>query len=205
MNILRLPAPTPCPISAGRRCCSGCRQAEPAVRGLEARHFYLVHWQGGDLRRLEALVFGDPAGPDRPPTEGPGKSAATTICIAPRPGTISPWSTKATDILRNCGLTSVARIERGTEYRILADGPFSPASLLPLLHDRMTEAVLHDDAALFSEVAPRPLQRVSLAEGAAALERANVEMGLALSGRRDPLPVRRLRRRSGATRPTSSW
>ena len=45
----------------------------------------------------------------------------------------------------------------------------------------MTEAVLHEDASLFSEVAPRPLQRVSLAEGAAALERANGEMGLALS------------------------
>ena len=46
----------------------------------------------------------------------------------------------------------------------------------------MTEAVLHEDDALFCEVAPRPLQRVSLAEGPAALERANVEMGLALSG-----------------------
>ena len=182
MNILRLPGPNALSDFRREALLQRCRQAEPAVRGLEARHFYLVHWQGGDLRRLEALVFGDLAGPDRPPTEGPDKSAATTICIAPRPGTISPWSTKATDILRNCGLASVARIERGTEYRILADGPFSPAALLPLLHDRMTEAVLHEDDALFCEVAPRPLQRVSLAEGPAALERANVEMGLALSG-----------------------
>ena len=182
MNILRLPGPNALSDFRREALLQRCRQAEPAVRGLEARHFYLVHWQGGDLRRLEALVFGDLAGPDRPPTEGPDKSAATTICIAPRPGTISPWSTKATDILRNCGLASVARIERGTEYRILADGPFSQASLLPLLHDRMTEAVLHEDDALFCEVAPRPLQRVSLAEGPAALERANVEMGLALSG-----------------------
>ena len=181
MNILRLPGSNA--LSDFRRevLLQRCRQAEPAIRGLEARHFYLVHWQGGDRGRLEALVSGDPAGPDRTPTEGPGMSPATTICIAPRPGTISPWSTKATDILRNCGLTSVARIERGTEYRILADGPFNPASLLPLLHDRMTEAVLNDDEALFSEVAPRPLQRVSLAEGPAALERANGEMGLALS------------------------
>ena len=181
MNILRLPGPNA--LSDFRRdvLLLRCRQAEPAVRGLEARHFYLVHWQDGDRNRLEALVFGDAAGPDGPPTEGPGDPGDTTIRIAPRPGTISPWSTKATDILRNCGLTSVARIERGTEYRILSDGPFSPASLLPLLHDRMTEAVLHDDAALFSEVPPRPLQRVSLAEGPAALERANGEMGLALS------------------------
>ena len=181
MNILRLPGPNALSDFRREALLQRCRQAEPAVRGLEARHFYLVHWQGGDLRRLEALVFGDLAGPDRPPTEGPDKSAATTICIAPRPGTISPWSTKATDILRNCGLASVARIERGTEYRILADGPFSPAALLPLLHDRMTEAVLQEAAPLFSEVAPRPLQRVSLAEGPAALVRANGEMGLALS------------------------
>ena len=181
MNILRLPGPNA--LSDFRRdaLLQRCRQAEPAVRELEARHFYLVHWKGGARSRLEALVFGAAAASDRSPTEGPGKGGDTSICIAPRPGTISPWSTKATDILRNCGLTSVARIERGTEYRILADGPFSPASLLPLLHDRMTEAVLHEDAALFSEVAPRPLQRVSLAEGAAALERANGEMGLALS------------------------
>ena len=182
MNILRFPGPNALSDFRREALLQRCRQAEPAVRGLEARHFYLVRWQGGDLPRLEALVFGDPAGPDRPPTKGPGISASTTICIAPRLGTISPWSTKATDILRNCGLTSVARIERGTEYRILADGPFSPAVLLPLLHDRMTEAVLQDDASLFSEVAPRRLQRVSLAEGPAALERANVEMGLALSG-----------------------
>ena len=181
MNILQLPGPSA--LSDFRRgaLLQRCRQAEPAVRGLETRHFYLVHWQGGDRGRLEALVFGDAACPDRPPTEGPGDGGDTSICIAPRPGTISPWSTKATDILRNCGLTSVARIERGTEYRILADGPFSPASLLPLLHDRMTEAVLQEDDALFSEVAPRPLQLVSLAEGPAALERANGEMGLALS------------------------
>ena len=181
MNILRLPGPNALSDFRREALLQRCRQAEPALLGLEARQFYLVHWQGGDRDRLEALVFGDPACPGRTPTESPGISAATSICIAPRPGTISPWSTKATDILRNCGLASVARIERGTEYRILADGPFSPASLLPLLHDRMTEAVLHEDDALFSEVAPRPLQRVSLAEGPAALERANGEMGLALS------------------------
>ncbi len=181
MNILRLPGPNALSDFRREALLQRCRQAEPAVRGLEARHFYLVRWEGGDLGRLDALVFAAAAGPDRPGSDRPNTPAATSICIAPRPGTISPWSTKATDILRNCGLTSVARIERGTEYRILADGPFSAASLLPLLHDRMTEAVLHEDAALFSEVAPRPLQRVSLAEGAAALERANGEMGLALS------------------------
>ena len=91
MNILRLPGPNALSDFRREALLQRCRQAEPAVRGLEARHFYLVHWQGGDRGRLEALVFGDPAGPGRPPpTEGPGISAATSICIAPRPGTISP-------------------------------------------------------------------------------------------------------------------
>ena len=157
MNILRLPGPNALSDFRREALLQRCRQVEPAVQGLEARHFYLVHWDGGDRGRLDALVFGNPAGLDRPPTQGLDEGGDTSICIAPRPGTISPWSTKATDILHNCGLTSVARIERGTEYRILADGPFSPASLLPLLHDRMTEAILEEDAALFSEVAPRPL------------------------------------------------
>ena len=180
MNILRLPGPNALSDFRREALLQRCRQIDPAVRGLEASHFYLVRWEGGDPCRLKALVFGNTPGPDRPHSEHHHPSADASICIAPRPGTISPWSTKATDILRNCGLTSVARIERGTEYRILADGPFSPAPLLPLLHDRMTEAVLQDDDTLFSEVAPRPLQRVPLAQGAAALERANGEMGLGL-------------------------
>ena len=111
----------------------------PRSGGLEARHFYLVNWDGGDRRRLEALVLGNTAAGDPPGAGLLSASADTCIRIAPRPGTISPWSTKATDILRNCGLTSAARIERGTEYRILAEGPFSPAALLPPAarpHDR---------------------------------------------------------------------
>ena len=131
MNILRLSGPNALSDFRRKALLQRCRQAEPALRGLEARHFYLVRWEGGDPGRLEALVFGDPAGPDRPSTEGLSEGGDTTIRIAPRPGTISPWSTKATDILRNCGLTSVVRIERGTEYRILADGPFSPPPCCP--------------------------------------------------------------------------
>src|SRR5574340_421481 len=82
--------------------------------------------------------------------------------LAPRHGTISPWSSKATDILKNCGLSCFRRIERGVAFHLLdaAGQPLSAdakARLLPRLHDRMTEAVmtLADVAQLFQHVPPR--------------------------------------------------
>ncbi len=109
--------------------------------------------------------------------------------MVPRPGTISPWSSKATDIVRNCGLDVVKRIERGIGYRLAVrngePGAEARRAILPLLHDRMTEAVLDslDDArTLFAHVAPRPMATIPLlAEGRAAIERANAELGLALA------------------------
>ncbi len=112
------------------------------------------------------------------------------VVVVPRPGTISPWSSKATDIARNCGLSAVARIERGIGFRVATRHGASltaadRAALLPLLHDRMTEAVLprlEEASALFGHVAPRPLASIPLLrEGRAAIERANVSLGLALA------------------------
>ena len=126
-------------------------------------------------------------------TYGPLDEAAddegALVLVVPRPGTISPWSSKATDIARNCGLDVVRRIERGIGYRLATrDGKLDGAvrdALLPLLHDRMTEAVLGspDDArVLFAHVAPRPMTKIPLmAEGRAAIERANADLGLALA------------------------
>lgn len=112
------------------------------------------------------------------------------LLVTPRPGTISPWSSKATDILRNSGLTQLARIERGVAYRV-CDPQGKPLSgsalntLMPLLHDRMTESVMDalDGArALFQHVPPRELTSVDvLSGGRSALEAANRELGLALS------------------------
>ena len=106
------------------------------------------------------------------------------LLVVPRPGTISPWSSKATDIARNCGLDGVARIERGVLYRVRArGGPLSAddrASLLPLIHDRMTEAVLDDPSQasrLFEHVKPRPLATIPVT----GLAQANRELGLALA------------------------
>ena len=108
----------------------------------------------------------------------------------PRRGTISPWSSKATDIAHNCGLASVSRIERGTAWyllkrsgEILRDQEIN--ACLPFLHDRMTESVLFslDDATeIFLHQEPAPFVTVDvIGAGKAALEHANQSLGLALS------------------------
>ena len=117
--------------------------------------------------------------------------AGRRLLVVPRLGTISPWSSKATDIAHICGLASVRRIERGVAYSIAGDVADEPA-LRRALHDRMTESLLDDgDAAagvgadlapMFARAQPRPLATVALGDdGAAALARANREMGLALA------------------------
>ncbi|MBL8539468.1 MAG: phosphoribosylformylglycinamidine synthase, partial [Betaproteobacteria bacterium] len=112
------------------------------------------------------------------------------LLVVPRLGTLSPWSSKATDIARHCGLDAVRRIERGVAYTIVTDAaqPLDAAqrgAIAPFLYDRMTETVLdrfEDAARLFQEVTPAPLATVDvLGGGRAALLRANQEMGLALS------------------------
>ena len=122
----------------------------------------------------------------------PPSSQGGLFLVVPRPGTISPWSTKATNIAHNCGLDAVARLERGVAYYIKASekvsGEFSGTarqSLLALIHDRMTEAVFNsfDDAErLFRHFEPLPFNVVDVLEGGrGALLKANSEMGLALS------------------------
>ena len=153
---------------------------------LAARHWHFLEVDAAldpaQMRLVEqALDYGTPA--EAPTADDP------LILVTPRPGTLSPWSSKATDILKNCGLTGFHRIERGVAFHVLdAAGQIlsaeAQARLLPLLHDRMTEAVmtLADVAQLFRHVPPRELARVDvLAGGCAALEAANKRLGLALS------------------------
>lgn len=111
------------------------------------------------------------------------------ILVVPRPGTISPWSTKATDIAHNCGLAQLRRLERGTVYYLTAEATaLSEEELSRLaapLYDRMTQVALFDPSEaerLFAQAPPKPLTRVDLvAGGRAALADANRALGLALS------------------------
>ncbi|MEW5966403.1 MAG: phosphoribosylformylglycinamidine synthase [Pseudomonadota bacterium] len=153
---------------------------------LAARHWHVLEIDGeldaAAMALLEqALDYGTPTA--TPTADDP------LILVTPRPGTISPWSSKATDILKNCGLAQVRRIERGVAF-LVSDAAGAPLAgearsrLLPLLHDRMTEAVmtLADVEQLFRHVPPRAMTQVDvLGGGRAALVAANRELGLALS------------------------
>jgi phosphoribosylformylglycinamidine synthase len=116
------------------------------------------------------------------------EAAGELFLVTPRIGTISPWSSKATDIAWNCGLAGIERIERGIAYRIEGlENLAAPArtQVCALLHDRMTETVLGDFAQsseLFRHFSPKPMASVDLlAGGREALVEANVRLGLALS------------------------
>ena len=129
---------------------------------------------------LAALLSYGPA-EDCPPLDG------KLYLVVPRLGTISPWSSKASDIARNCGLEPVLRIERGTAYSIQADSKIEDAQSLlhAAIHDRMVETVLHDLQSaqqLFTSGQPKPLLSIPLlSEGRQALVEANHAMGLALA------------------------
>ena len=108
--------------------------------------------------------------------------------VVPRPGTISPWSSKATDIAHNCGLADIKRIERGIAYFVRSSSKLDKPErelLSSYFHDRMTEAVFYEMAGaelLFSVAEPEPMNSVDvLAQGQAALEEANRKLGLALA------------------------
>jgi len=156
------------------------------VAGIEARFWHFADLarplRPDELRRLDELLIYGPRLPAPQET-----AAAGSLLVVPRPGTISPWSSKATDIVRVCGLDAVRRIERGIEYRLRAARPLRGSQLMrlaPPLHDRMTEAVFTERAEaaqLFERAAARPLVHISLAAGRSALEQADRELGLALS------------------------
>jgi phosphoribosylformylglycinamidine synthase len=125
-------------------------------------------------------------------TYGPREEKTSTkgqlVLVVPRPGTISPWSSKATDIAHNCGLDQVVRVERGTAYYVQGEEHFTEQQLADLgaeLHDRMVETVLndlHQAEVLFSHHEPAPVAAVdTLGGGIAALQQANIELGLALA------------------------
>ncbi|MDE2741381.1 MAG: hypothetical protein OXI58_07335 [Gemmatimonadota bacterium] len=84
--------------------------------------------------------------------------AHNEVATDPRPGTMSPWSSKATDILKNCSLEFVHRVERGTLYAFAADTLSS--AVLPLLYDCMIEVPLDSLETLFRCVELKPLVHI---------------------------------------------
>ncbi|MDC8830425.1 phosphoribosylformylglycinamidine synthase [Alteromonas gilva] len=125
-------------------------------------------------------------------TYGPKQSqeAVNGECffVTPRPGTISPWSSKATNIAHNCGLNVIQRIERGCAYYVETAATLTDAQraqIAAVLHDRMTESVFSAPQAasvLFEKHQPREFTSVDIIGlGKEALVNANQKLGLALA------------------------
>ncbi len=161
------------------------RQAEigavaGAVDGLYAEYVHLLALSAPltteELERARALLR---YGPEQ---DLPGRVGREVGVVLPRLGTISPWSSKATDIFSICGLTKVQRVERGVRWFVAGDA--DEKTVLAAVHDRMTERVVTDASfeSVFDTLTPRPLATVGvLSGGRDALVQANSELGLALS------------------------
>ena len=174
------------------------RACDPTVTDLDGRWIYLVRTGDGServVRRLEQLLDASAVAPSRAET-----TLDAAIVVTPRPGTISPWSTKATDIARRCALGCVARIERGIAWTIAQTGgdPDEASTTLAasgLLHDRMTQCAwlpktflrgtstsVAGAEALFLDGQPRSHATIELGPDArTVLAAANASLGLALS------------------------
>ncbi len=160
------------------------KQESLPVEGIYAEFVHVV--DAGELssEKMSILEKVLTYGPKRESREPEG----TLFVVAPRPGTISPWSSKATDIAHICGLSEVRRIERAVAYYVDFNGGVTgevSQKVKAKIHDRMTEKVFstfEQLGVLFLKEEPKPLVEVPiLSEGRMALERANRQMGLALS------------------------
>ncbi len=159
----------------------------PAISEIQARYWHFAALSAAPAPQDRAILqrllsYG--------PREDDVETAGEPLLVVPRLGTISPWSSKATDIARHCGLAAVRRLERGVAWYVrLQHGvvllPEERARIEPSLHDHMTETVLTgfgDIAQLFEQGRPTPLSVVDvLTGGRAALAAANGALGLALA------------------------
>ncbi|WP_038182113.1 phosphoribosylformylglycinamidine synthase [Vibrio rhizosphaerae] len=162
-----------------------CRELRLPVTGIYAEFMHFADLTA-DLDRQETekleklLTYG--------PTIEEHQPEGLLLLVTPRPGTISPWSSKSSDIAHNCGLEKVKRLERGTAYYIESSATLTEAeqsTLKALLHDRMMEVVFTDlesAAQLFHSATPAPVTAVDvLGGGRKALAEANLTLGLALA------------------------
>lgn len=167
-------------------------EGAPAIGALSSHyvHFVDLHEALTDAEQqvLSRLLQ---YGPHVEEADEEAGESSELFLVVPRPGTISPWSSKATDICHNAGLTKVRRVERGIAFHVqLANAgedlrAAAVAEATAALHDRMTESVLTSyeaASALFGQHQPAPLSTIDvLIGGREALEKANADLGLALA------------------------
>ncbi|ORU92888.1 MAG: phosphoribosylformylglycinamidine synthase [Cycloclasticus sp. symbiont of Bathymodiolus heckerae] len=158
-------------------------QAVPQLSDVSAEYIHFADVDGtlteNEMSTLERVLT---YGPKNTAIEHAGER----LLVVPRASTLSPWSSKATDIAQHCGLTKIKRLERGIAYYVVGDlNEQQLEEIAALLHDRMTERVLRIDQQpddMFVQAEPGELASVDIiSEGRQALVEANQTMGLALS------------------------
>lgn len=158
------------------------REQGLSINDVSARYVHFVQTNDSlseqELETLKSLL-------EYGPIQQNTNELANTLLVTPRAGTISPWSTKATNIAHNCGLGKIERIERGVEYSFDTLSEQEKSLVLPSIHDRMTEMVLDELAeaeCLFVQHQPKALSSVDILNGGRqALVDANRTLGLALA------------------------
>ena len=157
MNICCLPGPPALPAFRLGKILEALRDELPGVTGASARSVYFVN-AANPLGKEELAALGDLLDPPRRPESAVSTATSDDLRPAsdprsavdrgrrctpgcwspPRSGTISPWSSKATDIARNCGFERVRRVERGTLWTVAGTDRL-PGRVVEMLYDRMTE------------------------------------------------------------------
>jgi len=156
---------------------SRLQSVAPALRITGAWHVYFVQAEAGqapDGATLRRILQAED-------TPAAAEAGSLSRFVVPRLGTLSPWSSKATELVRGAG-QAIHRVERGTRLDLVGwpQDPATQAAVAKLLHDPMTQSLLDSaDAAqaLFSTPARGALERIPLA----GLEAANARLGLALA------------------------
>ncbi|SFV66559.1 Phosphoribosylformylglycinamidine synthase, synthetase subunit / Phosphoribosylformylglycinamidine synthase, glutamine amidotransferase subunit [hydrothermal vent metagenome] len=112
-------------------------------------------------------------------------NSLNNIILVPRFGTISPWSSKATDIVHLCGLKKIKRIERGIIYHF--DKKLNnqeKADIFAKVGDKMTQVVINNEneaEKLFKQLEPKLLTTIDILKSKQNLIDANINLGLAMS------------------------
>jgi len=166
------------------------KQKVPDIQHLECQFIHFIHSRiqldSHEINQLNTILVAS----EQENKTRENKDNNTLILVTPRPGTISPWSSKATDILHNCGLDNILRIERAIEWRLSGTDGYvinntDIDQIKPLLHDRMTETVMgniKEAEILFQTSDAEQLETIEiLSQGKTVLQQANIKMGLALS------------------------
>ena len=166
------------------------------IQAVNARFMHFAQLDGdltqAQSQMLERLLDYGYTQPVEDVSNDESEKQIYTLWVVPRLGTISPWSSKATEIAERCGLLTVKRLERGVRYVLVSSAAIDESlqqQIAALLHDRMTQQVAFEATIseklpldLFVEHEPQPLQTVSIIEqGRDGLVQANIQLGLALS------------------------